>query len=107
MSRSQKKNPIYKYKMSGGKKAAARAFRRFEGDVPPYSRQFFRRVYDSYNVWDNWWLVGSNQKDKARFKQIANELELNETDMHLTEEEAYELLEELDDLKYSFDYLKK
>lgn len=107
MSRSQKKNPIYKYKISGGKKAAARAFRRFEGDVPPSSRQFFRRVYNSYNVWDNWWLASSNLKDKARFRQIANELKSNEINPHLTEEEAYELLDELEDLKYSFRYFKK
>ena len=107
MSRSRRKHPIYKYKISGGKRLAARAFRRFKGDISPTSRQFFRRIYDSYNVWDYRWLMDTHLKDKERFKQIVQELELNEQDLHLTEDEAYELLLELKYLQHAFNTLKK
>ena len=107
MSRSWKKNPIYKYRILGGKRFAARAFRRFKGDISPTSRQFFRRIYDSYNVWDYRWLAETNLRDKKRFKQIVHELELNEQDLHLTEDEAYELLAELKSLMFAFSTLKK
>ena len=107
MSRSRKRHPIYKYKFKGGKKAAAKAFRRFKEDVPIYARQFFRRVYNSYNVWDNWWLCEENLKERQRFTWLRNELFRNETEHHLTEEQAYEYLDEMNDLKYSFNLMNK
>ena len=102
MSRSRKKHPIYKWKWRGGKKASSKAFRRFEGDIPTTSRQFFRRVYNSYNVWDDWWYDFDNLKERQQFRSIIKELEQNALDKHLSEEEAYELLERLKELKYCF-----
>ena len=51
--------------------------------------------------------MDTNLKDKERFKQIVQELELNEQDLHLTEDEAYELLSELKYLQHAFNTLKK
>lgn len=107
MSRSRKKHPIYKFSYKGGKRAAARAFRRFKEEVPVSTRQFYRRVYNSYNVFDNWWLCSNNSNEKARFKWLMNELERNEVSQHLTEEEAYEYLEEMKELKYCFSDIGK
>lgn len=107
MSHSYKKHPVYKWKERTGKKYAARAFRRYKGDIPVRTKQFYRRVYNSYNVWDNWWYDFDNKKDKIRFSQIIRELKNNMTSMHLSEKEAQDLLYELKCLKYCYSYIAK
>ena len=100
MSRSRKKHPIYKWKDRYEKRRARRVFRHYKGDVPITARQFHRKISDSWSVWDNWYYDFNNKKSHKRYKEIVKELEQNEFDTHLTEEEAYELLEELKELLY-------
>lgn len=107
MSRSRKKKPIHKWKDKSGKRAAAKAFRRYNGEIPVSAKQFFRRVYNSYDVWDNWWLYSQQDKDKDRFKYLMNELENNYIDRHLSEEEAYDMLDEMKSLSWTFQINKK
>lgn len=107
MSRSRKKHPIYKWNSKGGKRAAAKAFRRYKEEVPAQARQFFRKVYNSYDVWDNRWLYSDYNKDKSRFKFLYAQLEKNWTERHLTEEEAYDMLEEMKSLKWVFGTINK
>ena len=102
MSRSRRKHPVYKWKDKKGKRAASRAFRHFKGEVPVRSKQFFRRIFNSWDVWDNWWYDFDNDKDRKEFRGILRELQQNAIDKHLSEEEAYILLDKLKELKYCF-----
>lgn len=107
MSNSYKKYPIYKQHFKGAKKQASRAFRRYTGDIPVRNKRFYSKVYDSWNVIDHWYIDLRNKQRFYRFKQILKELKENFFDLHLTEEEAYDMLEELKDLGDCFFYKKK
>lgn len=100
MSRSYKKHVIYKWKDRTEKRLARRAFRHFKGEISSKAKQFYRRVYNSYRLWDNWWWDFDNDKSIERFREILKELEANALDKHLTEDEAYELLDELKELRF-------
>ena len=102
MSRSYKKYPIYKWKDRKGKRAAAKAFRRYKGEIPVRIKKFFRKVYNSWDIWGNWWYDYDCYKEIKRFKEISMELKSNWLDKHLTGEEAEKLLQELFLLRQCF-----
>ena len=107
MSKSRKKHPIYKQHFKGAKRSASRAFRRFKGDIPASSRQFYRKVYEPWNVSDNWVYDWDCEKNKTEYRLILKKLYNNGIDWLLSEEEVEELLEKLKDLRYSYLWTKK
>lgn len=107
MSRSHRKHPIHKYHFKGGKRRAARAFRRFNGDIPIRSRQFYRRVYNSWNVWDNWYQVSDFKQRQQRIQDMMNELVQNFEDKHLTYHEATDMTYDIRWLYGSLQLLRK
>ena len=107
MSRSYRKHPIYKRHFKGAKRMSAKKFRRFKEEVPIRARQFHRRVYNSWDVWDDWYWDFNNSKQFEEYRFIVKELKQNAYDKHLTLEEALELLDRLNDLRYCFFYKMK
>lgn len=88
MSRSYKKHPTFKITTRDGKREAARAFRRFKGDVS--NGRFYRKVYESYDVID--WIFRAYQEEHEQYKRYR---ELGRKLRHTTgtEEELEEYLE--------------
>lgn len=107
MSNSYRKRPVYKWHGKNAKKIASRAFRHFKGDIPIKMKRFYRRVYSSWDVCDNWYCDFQNEERRKQYRLIVRELYQNAYDEHLTEEEAIELLEQLDDLRFCFFYRNK
>lgn len=98
MTRSYKKHPCYRIAYRTGNRDAARAFRRYKGDVT--SGSFYRKVYNSYDVVD--YIFLAREKDKRNFKRYL------EIGRHLRHHKGTEeLWEEFNDLQWLVKYFYK
>lgn len=98
MSDSYKKRPVYKWHGRGAKRQSSKAFRRYKGDVPINSRRFDRKIFQSWDVLDNWYWDFDNTERLKEYRLIVKELYRNAYDNHLTEEEMCKLRDRLDEI---------
>lgn len=106
MSNSYKKHPVYKWHGKGAKRQSSKRFRRYKGDIPIHSRRFDRRIFNSWDVIDNWYWEFEYEQRAKEYRLIVEEI-YNAFDNNMTEEELAEKIDRLNDLQHVFFYKRK